>query len=98
MRPEVLREELEARGLVLLGVGRHQTKRELLIVYLHGHAGQWQDGSAKREIRSVPGVLAVTDSSQAPTILLVTVSLTEEQARGKDVTGAEGGPGDNLEP
>jgi hypothetical protein len=73
MEPEILRKELEARGIVLLGVGRHRAHPEVLIVYLHSNAGQWQDGSAYHEILSVPGVVAVMDSEQSPSILLVTV-------------------------
>jgi hypothetical protein len=74
MQPEILRKELETRGIVLLGVSRHRSRTDVLIVYLHGNAGQWQDGSAQHAILSVPGVVQVVDSVQSPSILLVTIS------------------------
>jgi len=73
MEPEMLRKELEARGIVLLGTGRHRSRKNMLIVYLHSNAGQWQDGSAQQKILAVPGVISVMDSPQSPSILLVTV-------------------------
>jgi hypothetical protein len=74
MEPEILGQELEARGIVTLGIGRHRSRADVLIVYLHGNAGQWQDGSAQHQILSVPGVIDVGDSEQSPAILLVTVT------------------------
>jgi hypothetical protein len=71
MEPETLREELERRGLTILGVGQHRTNPEVLVVYLHGNSGQWVDGAARRIVATVPGVATVTDSVQSPTILLV---------------------------
>jgi hypothetical protein len=73
MEPHRLRRELEGRGLELLGVGQHHTNPEVLVVYLHGNAGQWRDGAARLLIASVPGVLTVTESLQSPAILLVRV-------------------------
>jgi hypothetical protein len=75
MEPHRLRRELEGRGLELLGVGRHHSHPDILVVYLHGNAGQWRDGAARLLIASVPGVLTVTESPQSPAILLVRVDL-----------------------
>jgi len=73
MEANLLQAELHKRGLVVLGVGQHRANPEVLVVYLHGNAGQWVDGLARRLIARVPGVLAVTDSVQTPAILLVRV-------------------------
>ena len=73
MGPQELRVELESSGLVLLGVGQHRGNPDVLVVYLHGNAGQWVDGTALNKIAAVPGVLAVTESVQSPSILLVRV-------------------------
>jgi hypothetical protein len=73
VEPNLLQTELQARGLVVLGVGQHRANPEVLVVYLHGNAGQWVDGVARRLIARVPGVLAVSDSVQSPTIILVRV-------------------------
>ena len=73
MGPEELREELEAAGLVLLGVGQHRSNPDVLVVYLHGNAGQWVGGGAVGRIAAVPGVMAVSESVQSPSILLVRV-------------------------
>jgi hypothetical protein len=71
MEPQGLRTELESRGLTVLGVGQHRQSPEILVVYLHGNAGQWVDGAARRVIASVPGVATVAESVQSPSILLV---------------------------
>jgi hypothetical protein len=71
--PAALRKELQERGLVVLGVGQHHANSEVLTVYLHGLQGQWVDGYAASVIENVPGVLAVTESVQTPSILLVRV-------------------------
>ena len=71
--PDELRQELEAAGLVLLGVGQHRGNPDVLVVYLHGNAGQWLDGAAISKVASVPGVVAVSESVHSPTILLVRV-------------------------
>jgi hypothetical protein len=76
MKPEALRQELETRGLVLLGVTPRGDSPDVLMVYLHGLAGQCADGYARWLIAGVPGVLAVTESVQTPTILLVRVELS----------------------
>jgi hypothetical protein len=76
MDPQLLRGELESRGLAVLGVGQHRAKPEVLIVYLHGNEGQWVDGAARRTVSTVPGVLTVVDSVQSPTILLVRTETT----------------------
>ena len=76
MGPEELREELEAAGLVLLGVGQHRGNPDVLVVYLHGNAGQWVGGGAVGRIAAVPGVMAVSESVQSPSILLVRVEYT----------------------
>jgi hypothetical protein len=78
MGPDELRDELESSGLVLLGVGQHRSNPDVLVVYLHGNAGQWVDGSALNKIAAVPGVLAVTESVQSPSILLVRVEFPTE--------------------
>jgi hypothetical protein len=75
--PDDLREELEAAGLVLLGVGQHRGNPDVLVVYLHGNAGQWVGGSALGKIAAVPGVVAVSESVHSPSIVLVRVQLTE---------------------
>jgi hypothetical protein len=76
MGPDDLREELEAAGLVLLGVGQHRGNPDVLVVYLHGNAGQWVNGGALGKIAAVPGVMAVSESVQSPSILLVRVEYT----------------------
>ncbi len=73
MGPDDLREKLETAGLVLLGVGQHRGNPDVLVVYLHGNAGQWVDGAALTKVAAVPGVLAVSESVQSPSILLVRV-------------------------
>jgi hypothetical protein len=70
---ERLRREVERRGLVVLDVGQHRANPCSLVVYLHGNAGQWANGYARRLIGSIPGVFAVADSVQSPTIVLVRV-------------------------
>lgn len=75
MGPDDLREELEAAGLVLLGVGQHRGNPDVLVVYLHGNAGQWVGGGALGKIAAIPGVVAVSESVQSPSILLVRVEL-----------------------
>jgi hypothetical protein len=79
MGPNDLREELEAAGLVLLGVGQHRGNPDVLVVYLHGNAGQWVGGAAIGKIAAVPGVMAVSESVQSPSILLVRVEIAAEQ-------------------
>jgi hypothetical protein len=79
MGPEDLREELEAAGLVLLGVGQHRGNPDVLVVYLHGNAGQWVGGAALGKIAAVPGVLAVSESVQSPSILLVRVEIQADR-------------------
>ena len=74
MEPQTLRRELESRGLELLSVGRHHHDPDVLVVYLHGNAGQWRDGAARVLIASVPGVSRVIESAQSTAILLVTVA------------------------
>ncbi|HST81043.1 MAG TPA: hypothetical protein VLL08_04855 [Kineosporiaceae bacterium] len=77
MGPDELRRELEAAGLVLLGVGQHRGNPDVLVVYLHGNAGQWVDGRALGKIAAVSGVLAVSESVQSPSILLVKVDTVD---------------------
>jgi hypothetical protein len=77
MEPDKLRRELEARGLELLGVGRHHSSPDILIVYLHGNAGQWRDGAARNLIGSVPGVITVSESVHSASILLARVETTD---------------------
>jgi hypothetical protein len=79
--PEDLREELEAAGLVLLGVGQHRGNPDVLVVYLHGNAGQWVDGGAITKVAAVPGVKAVSESVQSPSILLVRVDYPTDPDR-----------------
>ena len=78
--PRGLRTELESRGLTVLGISQHRLNPEVLVVYLHGNAGQWLGGRARRVIASVPGVETVTESVQSPCILLVRL----EPADGED--------------
>lgn len=77
MLPEVLAKELRARGLTILAVSPHSDAPDLLTVYLHGNAGQWVGGAALFLVADVPGVLAVVESVQARSILLVRVSPVE---------------------
>ena len=70
---QVLAKELGSRGVVILAVTRHRTLPDVLVVYLHGNAGQWVDGTAVRRVGRVPGVVAVSESVPTPTILLVRV-------------------------
>ena len=77
MGPDELQAELEAVGLVLLGVGQHRRNPDVLVVYLHGNAGQWVDGRAVDKVASIPGVVAVTESVHSPAILLVRVQFAD---------------------
>ena len=74
MDPQKLRRELQSRGLEVLTVGIHHADPDVLVVYLHGNAGQWRDGAAQMLIASVPGVSQVIESAQSSAILLVTVA------------------------
>lgn len=69
MGPEDLARELCAKGLVVLGVVRSEPG--VLVVYLHGAAGQWVDGLARSMIRAVPGVAWALTSEQSEAIVLV---------------------------
>src|SRR4051812_10333989 len=73
MEPGVLAKELRERGLVILAVAEHRDAEDVLVVYLHGNAGQWVDGIALMTVADVPGVLSVIESVQTPSILLVQV-------------------------
>jgi 2-keto-3-deoxy-L-rhamnonate aldolase RhmA len=89
LTPELLAGELRMRGVVILGVGRHRDAADVLVVYLHGNAGQWATGSAVRRTSRVRGVLRVVESVQTPTILLVRVETTapvEPMSGGDDIT------------
>ncbi|WP_285595129.1 hypothetical protein [Kineosporia sp. NBRC 101731] len=74
MRAELLSRELRSRGLALLDISEDVIEPDVLVVYLHAHADQWQDGTAGRMIRALPGIVAVTPSEQSPAILRVRVS------------------------
>jgi hypothetical protein len=74
MTAQELRKVLEARGLVILHVGVDSADPEVLVVYLHGNAGQWWDGYARNLIRAVDEVVSVKDSQESRTILLVRMS------------------------
>ena len=80
--PRGLRTELESRGLTVLGVSQHRLNPEVLVVYLHGNAGQWLGGRARRVIASVPGVETVTESVQSPCILLVRLQPADGEDQG----------------
>ncbi len=73
MEPRKLRLELENRGLSILGVTWDDADPEVLVVYLHGNAGQWRDGAARLLVATVPGVRAVSESPGSAAILLVDV-------------------------
>jgi hypothetical protein len=75
MQADALQEELKRRGLELLGVGQHNSNPEVLIVYLHGNAGQWANGLARQVISQVPNVLATAESVSTPAIVLVRVAI-----------------------
>ncbi len=77
MGPDELRRELEAAGLVLLGVGQHRGNPDVLVVYLHGNAGQWVNGQALGKVAAIPGVSAVAESVKSPSILLVKVDIVD---------------------
>ncbi|GAB6901651.1 hypothetical protein [Kineosporia succinea] len=74
MRAELLSRELRSRGLALLDISEDVIEPDVLVVYLHAHAGQWQDGTASRMIRALPDIVSVTPSEQSPAILRVRVS------------------------
>jgi hypothetical protein len=78
MEPDELREALRVRGLVVLDVGRHRTNADVLIVYLHGLAGQWAHGYARWLISGVPGVAAVEESVGTPVILWVRIENVQD--------------------
>ena len=92
MHHEELSRELRARGLVLLGVSQYRSNPDAFVVYLHGNAGQWIDGTALCLVAQTPGVVAVTESVQSPSILLVCVEPTtgsmDPAEGGDDVTTA----------
>ena len=71
MDAERLTKELRGRGLVILAVASHRSASDVLVVYLHGVAGQWVHGEALMTVAGVPGVAAVVESVQTPSILLV---------------------------
>jgi hypothetical protein len=74
MEPQTLAKALRTRGLVILAVTRHRVVPDVLVVYLHGNAGQWVDGTALGLMADVPGVVSVSESVQTPSIVLVRVS------------------------
>jgi hypothetical protein len=74
VEPDVLAVELRKRDLTLLAVIRDPVMWDVLVVYLHGNAGQWVDGAAVRVVSDVPGVVSVAESLQTPSILLVRVN------------------------
>ena len=74
MRADLLNRELRERGLVLLDVSEDMIEPDVLVVYLHSQAGQWQDGTASRMIRALPDIVSVTPSEQSPAILRVRIS------------------------
>lgn len=66
-----------------------QHRPDLLLVYLHGNAGQWVDHSATNVMLAIPGVLGVAESEVSPSILLVRINPPEEQVtapRGEEET------------
>ncbi len=67
---EELQRVLRERGLQILAVTECVDCPELLIVYLHGNAGQWLHGHAHRVVAQVPGVVTVS-RTPCPTILRV---------------------------
>ena len=81
MRPLTLRDELEKQGLVVLDVAASHAKRNQLIVYLHGPAGQWVEGHAQTVISSVPGVVSVTKSQRSDVIFVVSVETPDRDER-----------------
>ncbi len=74
MRADLLRRDLLERGLVLLDVSEDVIEPDVLVVYLHTAAGQWQDGTASRMIRALPDIVSVVASEQSPAILRVRVA------------------------
>ncbi|MBT0772137.1 hypothetical protein KIH74_24550 [Kineosporia sp. J2-2] len=81
MRAELLGRELRSRGLALLDISEDLIEPDVLVVYLHTNAGQWQDGTAGRMIRALPDIVSVTPSEQSPAILRVRVS-RDRRSRG----------------
>jgi hypothetical protein len=59
--------------LRVLAVSQHRSDPQVLIVYLHGNAGQYCEGYALEVVASVPGVLKAEESVTTPTILLALV-------------------------
>ena len=75
MQPQELHEELVFRGLQLLGVTQHQANPKVLMIYLHGNAGDWVNKAALDIVSSVPGVRNAIESVSTPTIILAWVDL-----------------------
>ena len=73
MQPQALHEELAFRGLHLLGVSQHQANPEVLVIYLHGNAGDWVDKAALDIVSSVPGIRNAVESVSTPTIILARI-------------------------
>lgn len=64
MDADTLGRVLQRRGLVILGVTGNRMLPEVLVVVLHGNAGQWIERAALRKVRAVPGVLACRSRSR----------------------------------
>jgi hypothetical protein len=73
MQPHKLHEELVFRGLHLLGVTQHHANPEVLVIFLHGNAGDWVDEPALDIVSSVPGVRNAVESVATPTIILARI-------------------------
>jgi hypothetical protein len=82
VKPAELQRELQKRGLAVLGVVQSRQDPGVLVVYLHGEAGQWASGRARRKILKVPGVLEAADSAPTPTVILVRVKISRHDAGG----------------
>ena len=48
-------------------------------VFLHGPAGQWAHGDARRTVAEIAGVIGVEEAPGAPTILRVMVAASERE-------------------
>ena len=71
LRAAHLHDALVAQGIELLTISHSCVQPNLLLVFLHGNAGQWVEGGALRKIKRIPGVVTAANSRDTQTIVLV---------------------------
>lgn len=69
--PEQVHEHLRRAGISVLHVSRDPRYNNVLIVYLHGSAGDAVGGLARQACKAVPGVLDARDSDQTRDIIVL---------------------------